>query len=249
MEANVSEEMKSCGRVQREVDASQGSSEGHLVKRKRVNKKKRASRVQREADASQGSSERHRVKRKRVKKKRVSRLPYAAQRQIDGGSNRGRVKHIRDTHARLVAILKETDLEHAKIALEFYEKSQDAEFEVLEVLYKSGSRLQHPESESDQYWCHISFIAKPKNVDCSDVSPKHFFGELFVDDCSEKVHATYCSTFEPSDDPGFNHGCILCRRHQKFHPTNGYCVGRPPWYIPKVVYGPVPPAYTNHLET
>ncbi|XP_065857499.1 uncharacterized protein [Euphorbia lathyris] len=40
---------------------------------------------------------------------------------------------------------------------------------------------------------------------------------------------------------GFNHGCIFCPPDQKFHPTNGYCVGRLPWYIPKRVFGPCPP--------
>ncbi|XP_065857218.1 uncharacterized protein [Euphorbia lathyris] len=241
MGGSVSGELKS---MQRGADASQGSSE-----RRRV-KKKRASRLQRGTDASEGEmaggSERLQVKHKRVKKERASRLPRAidaAQRQIDGGSYRGRVRGTRVTSPSLVAILKEVNLGYGKMALEFYEKSQDAEFEVLEVLDVSGSRLQLPASESDQYWIHISFIAKHKNADCSDVSPKHFFGELLKDDCSGKFHATYCSTFEPSDDPGFNHGCIFCLPDQKFHPTDGYCVGRPPCYIPKVVYGHPPWLY------
>ncbi|WOH01390.1 hypothetical protein DCAR_0520772 [Daucus carota subsp. sativus] len=101
----------------------------------------------------------------------------------------------------LFDIMKRIKLRHAKMALEFYKKRQDAEFEVLEVLNFTSSELQHPESKWGRSWSHVNFIAKPKNTDCN-VSPKHFFGEFYKDDDSGKFHVTYCSTFEPSDDPG-----------------------------------------------
>ncbi|XP_065857217.1 uncharacterized protein [Euphorbia lathyris] len=242
---------KRVSRLQRGPDASKGNmaggSDGHQVNRKRVEEESFSwfQRGASEGDTA-GGSNCHQVKRKRLKDGSFSGLPRAidaTQRQIDGGSARGRLRGTTVTSPSLVAILKEVNLGYAKMALEFYEKSQDAEFEVLEVLDVSGSRLQLPEAEDDQYWIHISFICKRKNADCSDVSPKHFFGELLKDDCSGKFHATCCSTFEPSDDPGFDHGCIFCLPDQKFHPTDGYCVGRPPWYIPKVVYGHPPWLY------
>ncbi|WCJ20222.1 hypothetical protein M5689_002470 [Euphorbia peplus] len=43
--------------------------------------------------------------------------------------------------------------------------------------------------------------------------------------------------FWPRDDLGFNHGCVFCRPEQ-VHPADGYLVGRPPWYRPKVRFGP-----------
>ncbi|KAL6496554.1 hypothetical protein OROGR_029812 [Orobanche gracilis] len=108
-----------------------------------------------------------------------------------GGSGRHQVKRKRveeeyfSWENNLVELRKKVALEDAKMALEFYEKSQDidaGEFEILEVLNRSNSRLQHPESESGHLWSHISFIAKPRKAADSNVSPKHFFGEFFRDD-------------------------------------------------------------------
>ncbi|XP_017252179.2 uncharacterized protein LOC108222782 isoform X2 [Daucus carota subsp. sativus] len=195
---------KECAsRLQRCNDDSQHRQ----VKHKRV-KKECASRKQRGTDASRGGSEHHQVQHKKVKHKRV---------------DPGDISHLFD-------IVKRIKLGHAKMALEFYEKRQDAEFEVLEVLNFTSSELLHPESNKwCQSWSHVNFIAKPKNTDCN-VSPKHFFGEFFIDDDSRKFNVTYCSTFEPSDDPGFNHGCIFCPPGEKFHPSDGDFVARPPWY-------------------
>ncbi|XP_065872782.1 uncharacterized protein [Euphorbia lathyris] len=240
-------------RMHRGTDASQGGSKPH---HKRV-KKERLPWVQRGIDASQGEMgggfQHHQIKCKRVKKKRASRVQRGGsvhnkvnkewmarvQRAIDASDEdmdagfescpffwRPMNKSVDPI---FVEVRKAKDRRYAKKAMEFYEKSQDDEFEILEVLYSERSRLLNPESKSDQAWCHVSFIAKPKNADCTDVSPKHFFGELLESDCSSKCNATYCCTFEPSDDPGFNHGCILCPAGQKFHPANGYHVGRPPW--------------------
>ncbi|XP_065879291.1 uncharacterized protein [Euphorbia lathyris] len=130
-------------------------------------------------------------------------------------------------------------LPFAKIALEFYEKSQDAEFEIVEAHYLKCAKLYPPGSDICTRWCHVSFVAKPKNADCSNVSPKHLFAELFEDnDNYKKMTAAYCSSFEPSDDPGFDHGCIFCPPGQKFHPADGYKVGSHPWRVyvePKTV--------------
>ncbi|WOH07980.1 hypothetical protein DCAR_0727415 [Daucus carota subsp. sativus] len=190
--------------VKRGTEESQG-------RRKRVDKKKKhgASRLQKGTDVSEGDmaggSDRHQVKRKRVKEWSSAWI---------------------DEYGKKLA------LRHAKRALEFYEKSQDdAEFEILEVLNRSNSRLQHPEHpeyKSSNLWSHISFIAKLKKADCN-VSPTHFFCEFFRDVDARETTVTYCSTFQPSDDPGFNHVCIFCPRGLKFHPSDGYCVGRPPW--------------------
>ncbi|KAL6537911.1 hypothetical protein OROHE_012198 [Orobanche hederae] len=259
MEGSESEELKS---VKRGTEASQGSCK--RVDKKKKKKKHGASRLQigtdadhhqvtveeesvswveGGVDASQGSSECKSFKKKK-KKKHASRLQKGtdvSEGDMAGGSGRHQVKRKRveeESFSWLVEYRKQLALEHAKMALEFYEKSQDdaGEFEILEVLNRSNSRLQHPESESGHLWSHISFIAKPRKSDCS-VSPKHFFGEFFRDDDSGKIHVTYCSTFQPSDDPGFNHGCIFCPPGQKFHPSDGYCVGRPPWHRRRVVFG------------
>ncbi|XP_065865371.1 uncharacterized protein [Euphorbia lathyris] len=198
------------GSVQRGTSASsQGGSERHRVKRKRI-QKKRPYRAQRGTDASQGDmggggSKLHQVKRRRVKKERTSRL------------NR---------------IYKSLELEIAKVALEFYEKSQGAEFEMVELLYAKCPYLILPGSKGFQSWAHVSFTAKPKNADGGDVPTKYFFGELLEDKVSREYSATYCSTFEPSDDPGFSHGCIFCSPgEKKFHPADGYLVGRKPWKV------------------
>ncbi|XP_065879264.1 uncharacterized protein [Euphorbia lathyris] len=229
--------------VQRGIDASQGEmaggSEHHQIKCKRV-KKKRVSRMQRGTDASQGGSKRHQVKTKRVEKD----LNIMWQRSI--AANEGKMDRVEPfpfyrfknkvVDARLMEVIKSVDLMYAKKALEFYEKSQDADFEILEVFNAQRSMLIHPEYKRSQEWCHVSFIAKPKNADCSDVSPKHLFAELLQRDYSSKWDAIYCCTFEPSDDPGFNHGCIFCPAGEKFHPANGYRVGRPPWTEAGVIW-------------
>ncbi|KAL6566952.1 hypothetical protein OROMI_015356 [Orobanche minor] len=231
------------------VNASQGSCGCKSFK-----KKKHASRLQKGTDVSEGDmagdSGCHQDKRKRVEEESFSWLQgctdASSKGESAGGSEHRQTKRKRVRHKRLndgtlswlVEYRKKLALEHAKMALEFYETSQDdaGEFEILEVVNRSNSRLQHPESESGHLWSHISFIAKPRKAD-SSVSPKHFFGEFFRDDDSGKIHVTYCSTFQPSDDPGFNHGCIFCPPGQKFHPSDGYCVGRPPWHRRRVVFG------------
>ncbi|WCJ29592.1 hypothetical protein M5689_011216 [Euphorbia peplus] len=126
---------------------------------------------------------------------------------------------------------KRIEANHAKLALAFYEKSQDAEFEILEVFYSRQSTLRNPESKLRLFCRHVSFMAKPKN---DDVSPKHFFGELVRDELGVEVGT--CFTFEPSDYPGFDHGCILCLPVQKFHPAQGYGIGRFPWLNPKPIF-------------
>ncbi|XP_065876927.1 uncharacterized protein [Euphorbia lathyris] len=254
--------------VQRGADTTQGGSERLRVKRKRV-KKKLDSRLPRGIDASQGSSECRQVKRKRVKKENFSWLKRGTdapqggsnskrvvedsvswlQRITDaGGYERFRPRPIRSRFIRkdessdpiFEEFFKNLELQHAKEALELYRKSQGGEFEVLEVIYSHGTSVVLPESEDSQLWYHISFIAKPKNADCSDVSSKHFFAEYEDVEESGTYIVKYCSTFEPSDDPGFNHGCVFCPKdveYMKFHPAiNGYHVGCPPWSVEEVVY-------------
>ncbi|XP_065879789.1 uncharacterized protein [Euphorbia lathyris] len=225
-------------------------SERHRVKEKHVSrvrrgtddkhkrvKKERASRVKSGVDASDRSSESHQVKHKRVKKKHASRVHSrtdASRRKISRRSHPLHPKGPWMSAIRTVLnISKAIKLQNAKIALEFYEKShQGAEFELVEALYSKRSRLFLDGAKSSEVWCHVSFIAKPKNVDCnSDASPKHFFAEMLQDDRTAKFHATYCSTYEPSDYPGFNHECIFCPPVQKFHPAVGYHAGRLPWEV------------------
>ncbi|XP_065869171.1 uncharacterized protein [Euphorbia lathyris] len=216
------------GSVQRGTSASsQGGSERHRVKRKRI-QKKRPYRAQRGTDASQGDmggggSKLHQVKRRRVKKERTSRVQ----------SGRDTSKGKKDQHTEWIEglnrIYKSLELEIAKVALEFYEKSQGAEFEMVELLYAKRSYLILPGSKGFESWAHVSFTAKPKNADGGEVPTKYFFGELLKDKVSREYSATYCSTFEPSDDPGFSHGCIFCSPgEKKFHPADGYLVGRKP---------------------
>ncbi|WOH09053.1 hypothetical protein DCAR_0728506 [Daucus carota subsp. sativus] len=238
----------SASRVEGGVDPSQGSSDCKSFNKKKK-KNKHAARLEKETDVSQGDmaggSDRHRVKRKRRVKEEsfagLQRFTDASSKgEIGEGSEQCQVKRMRVKHIRGVSCLAELDeqmnLTHAKMALEFYEKSQDdAEFEILRVLYSSCSRLQHPDSECAHLWFHVSFIAKPRKADWN-VSPTHFFGELFRDLDSGGTHVTYCSTFQPSDDPGFNHGCIFCPLGQNFHPSDGYCVGRPPWHKEKLQF-------------
>ncbi|WOH09052.1 hypothetical protein DCAR_0728505 [Daucus carota subsp. sativus] len=243
----------SASRVEGGVDASQGSSECKSFNKKKKKKKKHAARLEKGTDVSlgdmAGGSDRHQVKRKRrVKEESFSGLQRftdaSSKGEIAGGSEHRQVKRKRVKHKRGLSCLAEfreqLHLQHAKMALEFYEKSQDdAEFEILRVLYTSHLSLQHPDSECAHLWFHVSFIAKPREAD-SNISPTHFFGELFRDQDSGRTHVTYCSTFQPSDDPGFNHGCIFCPIGQKLHPSDGYCVGRPPWHKEKRVCGHPP---------
>ncbi|WCJ36716.1 hypothetical protein M5689_017897 [Euphorbia peplus] len=127
---------------------------------------------------------------------------------------------------------------HAKKALEFYEKSQDTDFEMVDALYSDHSLLAVPGADDLQEWCHVSFIAKPKDTDCNDASPKYFFAELLRAKRSTTFNVKYCSTFEPSDDPGFEHCCVFCPADQKFHPgVDGYRIGGPQCSVVRMRFG------------
>ncbi|KAL6579357.1 hypothetical protein OROMI_009573 [Orobanche minor] len=113
------------------------------------------------------------------------------------------------------------DLNYAKIALKFYEERQDAEFGILQVLLSNRAKLAVPGYEGVGLWCHVSFIAKPRNAGYIDDSPKHFFGELLFDRAKGKYDVTYCSIFDPRDPRNVG-GCVFCPQDEVFlHPADG----------------------------
>ncbi|WCJ20189.1 hypothetical protein M5689_002441 [Euphorbia peplus] len=213
-------------RVRRGADASQGEMGGgskhHQVKRKRVTEDS-VSGVQCGVDATHGqvfvSPASHVVKCKRIQEKCVTR--------VQSGQEVRRLKFL-EIYDKLI---KKGELRRANMALEFYQKShKDAEFEIIAVLHVDTAYLTPPGygPKRAERWCHLRFIAKPKNADCGDVSPKFFFAELVDDNDDGKFYATYCSTFNPRH-PGSKHDCVFCMPGQRLHPRDGYRVGRAPW--------------------
>ncbi|XP_065879549.1 uncharacterized protein [Euphorbia lathyris] len=106
-------------------------------------------------------------------------------------------------------IVLSVELKYAEIALKFYEKRENAEFGILEVLFSNRAKLVVPGIEDVRLWCHVVFIAKPRKAGCIDESPKHFFGEMLFDRATEEYTVTYCSIFEPND-PRNIEGCVIC---------------------------------------
>lgn len=210
---------------------SRKQSDGQLGMIKRSMIEEHVYGEQQKTNVSIGSSEIPQVKHNEVEKEDTKWVTYA---RNAGGGEPVFYKKTVVSNPSDVAELKRRRLKRAEIALKLYEKNQAAEFEILEVLDTCGTKLRHPEPDfrSNKYWIHTSFTAISKN----DVSPKHFFGELFKDYQTGQFVATFCSTFEPSDDPGFDHGCVFCPLEKKFHPADGYVVGRPPWYVPQITF-------------
>ncbi|WCJ32542.1 hypothetical protein M5689_013962 [Euphorbia peplus] len=126
----------------------------------------------------------------------------------------------------IVKAVEAVRLEYAKIALEFYQKSKDAEFGIDEVMYSASEPVIRGSNMKEEWWCHVVFTAKPQNVDCSE----YFFGELLRDPTTGKYDATYCEIFKPPSDYMPYHRCIICSPYEK-HPTSGFHVGRPPHVI------------------
>ncbi|KAL6579345.1 hypothetical protein OROMI_009561 [Orobanche minor] len=120
---------------------------------------------------------------------------------------------------------RDLDLKYAKIALEFYKKNKDAVFEIVEPLFSRCKPV--PGSKcNEEWWCHVTFTAKPKSADCSDVALEHFFGELSRDSTTREYNATYCEIFKPTVRR-ITHGCLICQPLEK-HPFDGFSAGRPP---------------------
>ncbi|WCJ32530.1 hypothetical protein M5689_013950 [Euphorbia peplus] len=91
------------------------------------------------------------------------------------------------------------DLKYAEIALKSYEERQEAKFVILQVLFSNRAKLDAPGYDADKLWCHVSFIAEPRNVGCIHDPPKHFFGEMVFDRAQDKYDVTYCSIFDLTD--------------------------------------------------
>ncbi|WCJ24891.1 hypothetical protein M5689_006816 [Euphorbia peplus] len=126
-------------------------------------------------------------------------------------------------------VAKYSHLKYAKSALEFYEKSKDAEFEIVEVLDSQCMPIVRVSNVKKEWWCHVVFTAKPRSANFGDVSPKYFFGELLQDPTTWKYNASYCEIFTPSDRK-ITHGCVICPPLAK-HPFEGFHVGHPPLAI------------------
>ncbi|KAL6497240.1 hypothetical protein OROGR_029169 [Orobanche gracilis] len=180
------------------------------------------------AVASQGQtggvSDHHHINRKRV---------YGG---IDSSQRKKTVPPFPTTMTEFDEIHNICKLFYATKALEFYNKSQAVEFKLGEISFYSSADLRDPSIPAAFFktWIHISFTATPKTADRMVVPPTYFFAELSRGISSEPFEVKDCNIFEPSNESGFQHGCMICPATKRFHPDEkGYKSGRPPYYVAK----------------
>ncbi|WCJ20248.1 hypothetical protein M5689_002495 [Euphorbia peplus] len=127
-------------------------------------------------------------------------------------------------------------LRYGKIALESYEKRKpDVKYEIVEELFSYCKSLKlpgHVEYADVRQWCHVSFIAKPKN---SGGTPERFFAEIVLDHDSGTQKVVNCCTFTPTDAV-LTDGCrFCCVGSRKIHPVDGYISGRSQSVFPSIL--------------
>ncbi|XP_065853495.1 uncharacterized protein [Euphorbia lathyris] len=99
-----------------------------------------------------------------------------------------------------------SEYEYAEIALKLINGEEgNVEYEIVRTINAYDRLLRIPEVAKVGEWCHVSFMAKPRN----DVSEKLIFAEL-VNFGEAKFELNAYSILDPSDSGKITYGCGFC---------------------------------------